>query len=256
MGRAPRVGINRQRLPVLALVAVLGLSACGGSSSHTASTRSTSAPTSSPERTNLLAQLRANMESTQSTVAGVSDLEDCIVQQAGELPLPQLRAVASPQVASSVTDPLVAHCVASGKGASVVRHAIAEVVAGRLPAPVPANFTNCILSGVHTLSATQVARAINSSASADQAYARDVGERLALACIRRPAVFASWRRVWIGGVRHSLQQGRQLTPAFRRCVLQKAAHITPDELIKLVRGGPPAQTGYGRHLGELCHDAR
>jgi hypothetical protein len=193
------VAISRQRLLVLASVAVLGLSACGGSSSHTASTRtasgSTSAPGSSPGRTKLLAELRANMESTQSTVAGVSGLEDCIVQQAGKLPLSQLRAVASPQVASSVTDPLVAHCVAAGKGVSVVRHAIAEVVAGRLPAPVPANFTKCILSGVSTLSAAQLARAINSSAGADQAYARDIGERLALACIQRPAVFASWRRV-------------------------------------------------------------
>ncbi len=195
------------------------------------------------------------MESTQSTVAGIGDLEDCIVQNAGELPLAQLRAVALPQVASSVTDPLVAHCVASGKGVSVVRQAIANVVAGKLPAPIPASFARCVVSGVHTLTAVQLARAINSSSTTDQAYARQLGQRLALACIRRPAVFAAWRRLWLVSVRNSLRQGRQLTPAFRQCVYQKASHVKPNQLIKLMQGGLTAQTGYGRHLGELCRAA-
>jgi hypothetical protein len=189
-------------------------------------------------------------------VAGIGSLADCIVQQAGTLSFSQLRAIASARVASSVIDPLVAHCVKLGNGVSLVRKAITELVVGRLPAPVSARFTRCIDGGVAGLSAPQLARAINSSASGDQEYARDVGEQLALACIRRPAAFASWRRAWLGGVRRSLARGRQLTPAFRRCVLKQASDITPDQLIKLVRNGPPAQTGYGRHLGELCRGAR
>ena len=250
------MGINSRRLLLLAVVGALGVSACGGGSSHTASTGSTSATTTSGERTKLLAQLRANMNASETTVTGVSDLEDCIVEEANKMSLSQLRVVASPNVASSVTDPLVAHCVALGKGLSFVRQEIANVVAGKLPAPIPKSFATCVASGVHTLTAAQLARAINGSSSADQVYARALGRRLALACIRHRAVFASWRRVWLLSVRHSLAQGRQLTPAFRQCVYAKASHITPDQLIKLVQGGLTAQTGYGRHLGELCRAAR
>jgi len=245
----------KHRLLVLGLAAVIPLSACGGGGSHATSSPSTSSPAPPPERTRLLTQVRSNLQASLSMMPEVTDLEDCVVGEAGKLPLSQLRVVASPRAGSSVTDPLLAHCVALGKGLEFVRGAIADVVAGKLPAPVPASFTRCVVAGVHALSAAALARAIDSSSSTGQAYARGVGERLALGCIRRPAVFAAWRRLWIGRVRRSLQAGRRLTPAFRTCALHKASNITAAQLIKIVQGGPAAETGYGRHLGELCRTA-
>ncbi len=250
---------------VLVTVLALGLSACGGGGGTTTGTGTTSgagastgtgtttraASASGSERSKLLAQLRANVESPGSTVSGETDLDSCIVEQAGKLPLAQLRAVASSQAGGSVTNPLVARCVALGRGLAFVRAAIADVVAGKLPAPVPANFTRCVVNGVHALSAQQLARAVNGASATDQAYARHLGEELAIDCIGQPAIFVQWRQLWLGNVRRSLQ-GHNLSAAFKRCALAKAARISPAELKKLVTAGSAAETAYGRRLGREC----
>jgi hypothetical protein len=253
-------------LLIAIVVGVLALSACGSSShsstqgSKTGTTGTTTgSPTTgtsaaSPEQTRLLSQLRSGLEDPSSPVANVRDLDECIVQQAQALPIATLRKLAAAQVGNSVTDPLLAKCVAQGKGLNWVRGVIANVVAGKLPAPIPAAFSKCVVAGVDTLTPAQLAAALNQGATGDQSYSRRLGQRLALACIHKPDVFAQWRNLWVSSIRRSLQ-GRNLPPAFVKCVLGKAGQIGATDLIKLVQAGSTAETAYGEKLGRACRSS-
>lgn len=237
----------------LIILAVTGMtaSACGGSSPSTTTTRTSAAQA---ERTRLESQLRASLEAPTSPTADVQDLDSCIVEQAGRLPLANLRTLAGSSVSVSVTDPLLARCVAQGKGLSFVRGAIADVVAGKLPPPVPAAFSNCVVAGVNRLTTAQLAAAFNSDATGSQASSRRIGQQLSLACIEKPAVFAQWRRLWIAGVKHVLA-GQHLPAAYANCIVAKAAQIRPLELVKLGQSGSKAEKAYGHNLGRECQAA-
>lgn len=239
------------RRAALLLIALIGLGGCGGGSSSSTTTRASAA---NPERTRLLSDLRASLEAPTSPVAQESDLDDCIVQQARGLPLARLRTLAAANVSTSVTDPLVARCVAQGKGLSFVRGVIADVVAGKLPPPIPASFSNCVVAGVDTLTPAQLAAALNKGATGNQSYSRALGQRLALACVQKPGVFEQWRKLWVEGIGKTLQ-GHQLPAAFVHCVLGKAGQIGPSELVKLVQSGTAAETAYGRQIGRECRAA-
>jgi hypothetical protein len=232
----------------LILVGLLSLSACGGAS-HSSSTTRTSA--ASAEQTRLLSELRAGLEDPTSPVANVRDLDECIVQQAKRLPLASLRKLASANAGTADTNPLVARCVAQGKGLSWVRGVIANVVGGKLPPPIPANFSTCVVAGVNQLTPAQLAAALNKGATGDQSYSRKLGQRIALDCIQKPAVFAQWRKLWVAEIRRSLQ-GHHLPAPFVQCVLGKAGQIGAKPLVKLVQSGTGAETAYGEKLGREC----
>lgn len=256
-------------LVIALVVGLLALSACGSGSHSPASgsgsgsppasgSGSTSSTTgtaaSSPERTRLVSQLRSGLEDASSPVANVRDLDECIVQQASDLPVANLRKLAAADVNASDTDPLLARCVAQGKGLTWVRGVIADAVAGKLPAPIPETFSKCVVAGVGTLTPAQLAAALNHEAGGNQAYSQQIGRRLALACVEKPAVFAQWRKLWVGEIRGSLN-GRHLPSAFVRCVIGKAGRIGPTELIQLVQSGTAAETAYGEKLGRECRSS-
>jgi hypothetical protein len=237
-------------LVIAIVVGLLALSACGGNS-HDSSASTTRTSASSAERTRLLSQLRAGLEDPSSPVANVRDLDECIVQQGQSLPLAKLRKLTSGNVDTADTDPLVARCVAQGKGLTWVRGVIANAVAGKLPAPIPDSFSKCVVAGVGTLTPAQLAAALDQEATGNQAYSRRLGQRLALACVEKPAVFGQWRKLWVAEIRQSLN-GRHLPASFVQCVLGKARQIGAAELIKLVQAGTAAETAYGEKLGREC----
>jgi hypothetical protein len=236
------------RRVIVILVGLLSVSACGGASSSSSTTRTAAA---NPEQTRLLSELRSGLEDPSSPVANVRDLDECIVQQAKRLPLATLRKLAAGKVDIEDTNPLVARCVAQGKGLSWVRGVIADVVAGKLAAPVPAAFRKCLVAGVGALTPAQLAAALNKGATGNQAYSRHLGQQIALACVKKPAVFAPWRKLWVAEIRSSLN-GRHLPAAFVQCVLDKAGQIGATELVKLVQAGSAAETAYGEKLGRAC----
>jgi hypothetical protein len=236
------------RRAIMILVGLFGVSACGGASHDSSTAHSTAA---SPEQTRLLAQVRSGLEAPSSPVATVHDLDDCIVQQAKRLPLATLRKLASGNVGIADTNPLVARCVAQGKGLSWVRGVVADVMASKLAAPVPAVFRKCVVAGVGTLTPAQLAAALDKGAAGNQAYAGRLGQQIALACVKKPAVFGPWRRLWVADIRRSLN-GRNLPSAFVQCVVDKAAKIGATELVKLVQAGPAAESAYGGKLGRAC----
>ncbi len=237
------------RRAIVILVGLLSVSACGGAS-HSSSTTRTSA--ASAERTRLVSELQAGLEAPESPVANVRDLDACIVGEARALPLATLRKLAtSANVSTSDTNPLVARCVAQGKGLTWVRGVIAGVVSGKLPAPIPTEFRRCVVAGVGKLTPAQLAAALNKGANGNQDYSRRLGRRIALDCLGKPHVFAQWRKLWLDGIRRSLA-GRHLPAAFTQCVLDKAGQIGAAELVKLVQSGSAAETAYGEKLGREC----
>jgi hypothetical protein len=235
---------------IVILVGLLSVSACGGSS-HGSSSGTTHAAAANPEQARLLSELRSGLEDPASPVANVHDLDECIVQQAKRLPLATLRRLASGDVGTSDTDPLVARCVAQGNGLSYVRGVVANAVAGKLNPPIPEVFRKCVVAGVGALTPAQLAAALNHEATGDQGYARQLGRRLALECVKKPAIFGQWRKLWVSEIRGSLN-GRHLPAAFVQCVLNKAGQIGATELIKLVQAGSAAETAYGEKLGRAC----
>ncbi len=249
----PRALLVAGLIGLAGVAGVVGLTACGGGAGHSGSTTTRTSATSA-EQTRLLSQLRAGLAAPTSPLAGVTDLDDCIVEQARGLPLSSLRKLAAANVSTAVTDPLLARCVAQGKGLPFVRGVIADVVAGKLPPPIPASFSRCVVASVDTLTPAQLATALNQGSTGDQAYSRALGRRLALACVQKPAVFAQWRRLWVEGIRRSLQ-GHHLPAAYLQCVLGKAGQIGSAELVKLVQSGSAAETAYGRQLGRECRAA-
>jgi hypothetical protein len=132
-------------------IGLLDLTACGGGgASKTSSTTRTSA--ASAERTRLESQLRSTLESPTSPVAAAPDLDECLVQQAGALPLASLRELSSSDTnVGRQAAPLVARCMSQGKGVTWFRGVIARSVAGRLTPPIPAAFDKCVLAGVNHL---------------------------------------------------------------------------------------------------------
>lgn len=240
---------NMRRL-ILLLVGSLSMTACGGGSTDS-STSTTRTAAANSEQTRLESELRSGLEAPTSPVANVRDLDECIIQQAKDLPLARLRKLAAGDVGTADTNPLVARCVAQGKGLSWVRGVIANVVSGKLPPPIPAAFSKCLIAGVNKLTPDQLATALNRGANGNQAYSRRLGRQVAFDCVKKPAVFGPWRKLWLAEIRRSLN-GRHLPAAFVQCVLDKAGKIGATELIKLVQAGSAAETAYGEKLGRAC----
>jgi hypothetical protein len=236
---------------ILLLVCGLGLSACGGGGSSSTTSRTSAA---SAEQTRLISELRSALEAPGSPVANVHDLDECIVAQAARLPVAGLRKLAASDVSPSATNPLVARCVARGKGLSWVRGIIAGVVAHGLAPPIPGGFSKCVVAGVDKLTPAQLAAALEKSSGGDQTYSRQLGRRLALACVQNPAIFVQWRKLFLDEIRRSLQ-GHHLPAAFVQCFLGKAEQISATQLIKLVQAGTAAETAYGQKLGRECRSA-
>jgi hypothetical protein len=234
-------------------IGLLGLGGCGGGGSKSSTTTHTSA--ASAERTRLESHLRSTLESPTSPVAAAPDLDACLVQQAGALPLATLRELAT---SNADLDPqaqtLLARCMSQGKGVAWFRGVIASSVSGRLAPPIPAAFGKCVLAAVNQLSPRQLATALSRDTAGDNSYARGLGRNLGFGCLQKHSVFVQLRKLWLDGIRKSLQ-GHNLPAAFTRCALTKAAQIGPNELIKLVQAGSAAETAYGEKLGRACRSA-
>jgi hypothetical protein len=241
------------RIALAVVIGLVGLSACGGGSSKSSSATHTS--TASAERTRLESQLRSTLESPTSPVAAARDLDECLVGQAGSLPLATLHELASSDAnVGRQAAPLVAHCMSQGKGVTWFRGVIAGSVAGRLAPPIPAAYNKCVVTGVGRLSPQQLATALSRATAGEGSYARRLGRNIGFSCVQKPAVFAQFRKLWLGGIRHSLQ-GHHLPAAFTQCVLTKAGQIGPTQLIKLLQAGSAAETAYGQKLGRECRSA-
>jgi len=241
------------RRVILVLLGLLSLSACGGAS-HSSGTSTTHTTAANPEQTRLLSELRSALEDPASPLANVRDLDECIVQQAKRLPMAALRKLASGDASTSDTDPLTARCVAQGKGLNYVRGVVANVVAGKLKPPIPASFRNCVVAGVGALPPAQLAAALNQEGVGRHDYSQRLGRRLALACVKKPAIFRQWQKVWVAQIRSSLN-GRHLPAAFVQCVLGKAGQVGATQLINLVQAGAAAETAYGEKLGRACRSS-
>jgi hypothetical protein len=232
---------------IVFVVGLLGLGACGGGGKSSTQTTTSAA---SAERTRLESQLRSSLEAPTSELASARDLDSCVLDEAREMPLPTLRRLAaSDQVA--VADPLLARCVAQGKGLSWIRGAVATTVTGQLPASTPPAFIHCALAGVDRLTSAQLATALQRGASGNQAYSVRLGQRIALLCIQKPGIFEQYRRQLVIGIRESLA-GRHLPAPFVQCVLNRANHISPVQLATLVQGGPGVENAFGQKLGREC----
>jgi hypothetical protein len=239
---------------VLGLLGLLGLGACGGgagSSTAGSKTSTTRTAAASPERARLESALRASLEAPSSQLAGARDLDECVVQQASALPLASLRKLATAQTDRLVADPLLARCVARGKGVSWIRGAIAASVAGNLPSSTPPRFSHCMIAGVDQLTPAQLAAALQEGANGDESYSVRLGRRIALGCLGQPGVFGEYRKLFLSGIRATLER-RHLPPAFVQCVLNKAGKMSPQTLTKLIEGGSAVENTYGQKLGREC----
>jgi hypothetical protein len=246
---------------VLIVLGLLGLGACGGgggsttgsnaAGSKTSPTRTTAA---SPERTRLESALRASLEAPGSQLAGARDLDECVVQQSSALPLTSLRKLVTAQSDRPVADPLLARCVAQGKGVSWIRGAIAASVAGNLPPSTPPRFSHCMIAGVDRLTPAQLAAALQKGANGDESYSVRLGRRIALGCVQAPGVFDEYRKLFLSGIRATLER-RHLPPAFVQCVLNKAGAMSPKTLATLIQGGSAVENAYGQKLGRECRVA-
>jgi hypothetical protein len=234
---------------MLGLLALGG--ACGGSSGS--SSTSTHPSAASAERARLESRLRSSLEAPTSELASARDLDSCVLEQAHGLPLPTLRLLAtSDQV--SVADPLLARCVAQGKGLSWIRGAIAASVAGNLPSSTPPKFTHCMIAGVDGLTPADLAAALRKGATGDRSYSVRLGRRIALECVQKPDVFAAYLPLFLTGIRASLER-RHLPRAFVQCVVDKAGKMSPQTLTTLIQGGSAVENAYGQKLGRECHAA-
>jgi hypothetical protein len=231
---------------VLGVLGLLGVSGCGSSGKHS----TTSA--ASAERTRLIAQLRTMLEGPSSPLAGAPDLDACVLHQANGLPLRTVRILASSQPDRAVADPVLARCVAQGKGLSFFRRQISTSATGQLQASASPRFLRCMAGGVDRLSPAQLAAALNKQATGDQTYALRLGQGIALGCIQQPGIFEQYRKQWLIGLRGGLER-RHAPPAFVRCVVNKASHIGPAELTKLLQASPADENAFGQKLGRECH---
>ena len=230
--------------------ALLGLTACGGSGSSS-STRTSAA---SAERTRLETQLRSSLEAPGSELAGARDLDECVVQQANGLPLASLRTLVTAPTDRPVADPLLARCVAQGKGLSWIRGAIAGAAAGALSPSTPPSFTHCMVAGVDQLTAAQLSAALQSAATGDQSASLRLGQGVALACVQKPGIFEIYRGFVVSGIRNSLQR-RHLPPAYERCLLKKAGETSPRQLATIIEGSPGVSKAFGEKLAQGCRAA-
>jgi hypothetical protein len=232
------------------VLGLVGLGACGGGAGST----STRTSTTSAERTRLLSQLRSSVEAPSSELASAHDLDECVVQEAGGLPLARLRKLVTANTDRPDADPLLARCVEQGKGLSWIRGAIATSVTGQLPASTPPAFIRCALAGVDRLTPAQLAAALEQGASGNQAYSVRLGERIALVCIQKPGIFEEYRKQVVIGIRQTLAR-RHLPAPFVQCVLNRANHMSPADLAGLVQGGPGVENAFGQKLGRECRAA-
>jgi hypothetical protein len=237
---------------VVIVLGLLGLGACGGGAGSTTTTTRTSA--ASPERTHLESELRSSLEAPSSPLAGARDLDECVVQQASTLPLTSLRRLVTAQTDRPVADPLLARCVEQGKGVSWMRGAIAASVAGNLPSSTPPKFTHCMIAGVDGLTPAQLAAALRKGATGDESYAVRLGRGIALGCVQQPGVFEEYRKMFLSGIRATLQR-RHVPPAFVQCVLDKAGRMSPQTLAMLIQGGSTVENAFGQKLGRECRVA-
>ena len=242
---------------VVIALGLLGLGACGGGTGsnparETSSTTRTSA--ASPERTRLESALRSSLEAPGSQLAGARDLDECVVQQASTLPLASLRKLVTAQTDRPVADPLLARCVEQGEGVSWMRGAIAASVGGNLPSSTPPKFTHCMIAGVDRLTPAHLAAALRKGATGDESYSVRLGRQIALECLQKPSVFDAYRKLFLTGIRASLE-GRHLPPAFVQCVLDKAGKMSPQTLTMLIQGGSAVENAFGQKLGRECRVA-
>jgi hypothetical protein len=245
--------VSRRAYLTLLLALVVCVSGCGGSSA-------------SSERAKLVREVRASgfRDAPNGAISlpnGVSmqvtpALIDCFAAKAGQLPLGQLRELASPNPPSSLALVVFSRCVSEGTGVAGVRAAITQSVAAQSSVLPPA-VRSCVIAKVGNLSPAELGRLFLAASQNDRAAAQRVGAQMAASCLLSDPDAA--RALVIAGMRAKLKQV-QLPPAFTQCMIAKVQRLPAsqiDKLISVVAGGNAASDQLagevlGRTLGQQC----
>jgi hypothetical protein len=234
------------------LISAVCLTACGASAVS--------------ERTKLMQSVKASVLHDAAGGAvhlpnGVSmpvtpALTDCLSAKAGQLPIGQLRQLASPNPPESLALLVLSRCVSDGVDVSGVRQALTQSVAQRSSTMPPA-LRSCVLAQVAHVPPAQLAQLFLDVSQGNRAAARNYGFQLGVSCLSSNP--ATTRALLIKGMQAKLQQSN-LPPAFTQCMIDRVNQLPKAELDKLTSamagggqaGGQAAGEALGRELGTKC----
>jgi hypothetical protein len=231
----------------LAVTAVMMLAGCGGSGSSAA------------ERTRLEHQLSAQTNAS-SIPPG---LAPCVVQQAGKLPIDQLRAVAGaganpPAATKKIAVGLVSACIQSGQGLAAMHALIIRSIEASTPANVPLTLKQCLISKANATTGAQLSQLVSAYASQSpalaQAQARGVGAGLGRQCLGEPQIIGTLRSLFIAPIKSALQAS-SYSAAFKACVLKKSELFPAAKLREAALNPAGAQAlgeTFGRNAARAC----
>jgi hypothetical protein len=241
------MGIRRGK-PWLAMVvaAAVLLVGCGGSGS------------SSAERTKLEHKLSAHVETSGIGAA----LVPCVAQQAGKLPIGQLRAVANagsspPPATKQVAVGLITACIRSGQGLDTMHSLIVQSIETSTSPNVPDVLKQCLIQRANATTGDELSQLVSAYAqnqAAAQAQAQLVGRGLARQCLADPSILNALRGLFISPIRSALAKS-SYSAAFKNCVLKKSEQFPAAKLREAALNPAGAQAlgeAFGRNAARAC----
>jgi hypothetical protein len=229
------------------VAAAIVLVGCGGSGSQSA------------ERTKLEHQLSAQTQKSNIP----ADLSPCVVQQAGKLPIDQLRAVAGaganpPAATKRIAIGLVAACIRQGKGLSALHSLIVQSIQSSTSPNVPAVLKQCLIQRANATTGAELSQLVSAYVSqnqaAAQAQAQQVGRGLGRQCLADPSILGALRGLFITPIKSALQAS-SYSAAFRNCVLKKSEAFPASKLRQAALNPAGAQASgeaFGRNAARAC----
>jgi hypothetical protein len=158
-------------------------------------------------------------------------LINCLVDSAGQLPLPQLREVATPNPPQSLGLSLISECMREGVDVVGVRQAVGEVIEARTTS-LPPSFGRCVAGQVAKLTGFQLADLFAAESQAGLGAGARFGANLAAQClVEHPD---EMRALLVFGMRQGLARAR-VSPAYGRCMIEGVKGLRRPELDRLVR---------------------
>jgi hypothetical protein len=233
---------------MLAGAAAMALAGCGGSGS------------SSAERTKLEHELSAQAKTSSIP----PDVTPCLVQEAGKLPLDQLRAVASPganppAATKRLAVGLLTTCIREGKGLSALHTLIVQSLEKSVSANVPPVFKQCLIEKANATTAGQLSQLVSTYAAGDdpaaaQKQAFQVGVGLGKQCVADPRIVDALRSLFIAPIKAAFKTSSYST-AFKNCVLKKSEQFPVAKLRQAALNPAGAQSlgeTFGRNAARAC----
>ncbi len=225
---------------VLPGAAATVLDGCGGSGS------------SSSERTKLEHQLSAQAKASSLP----ADLSSCVVQQAGNLPIDQLRKVAdaglnAPTGTKRIAIRLVAACIRQGKGLATIHALIIQPIERSSSPTVPPVFKRCVIQKANATTGEQLSQLVAAYAGNDLATAQkqafQVGVGLGRQCLGDPQIIGALRSRFMTPIKTALRQSAY-SAAFKNCVLHKSERV-PASLLREAALNPAGASVLGQRFG-------